>query len=177
MRKNLPLAKVYQLLEPGPVVLLTTARRGRANVMTMSWHMMMEFEPPRVACIVSNRNNSFAALRATKECVIALPARQFADKVVGVGNCSGRDLDKFAKFGLTPEPADTVSAPLIAQCFANLECKVIETRFVNKYGMFILEVVKAWIDPARKNAKTLHHHGYGTFVVDGERIKLKSRMR
>ncbi len=49
--KELPLSKVYQLLEPGPVVLLTTARRGRANVMAMSWHMMIEFEPPQVACV------------------------------------------------------------------------------------------------------------------------------
>ena len=74
MMKDLPLSKVYQLLEPGPVVLLTTARKGRANVMTMSWHMMVEFEPPLVACVLSNANYSFAALRATKECVIAVPA-------------------------------------------------------------------------------------------------------
>jgi flavin reductase (DIM6/NTAB) family NADH-FMN oxidoreductase RutF len=61
--KTLSLSKVYQLLEPGPVVLLTTARRGRANVMTMSWHMMIEFEPPQIACVVSNANHSFAALQ------------------------------------------------------------------------------------------------------------------
>ena len=63
--KDLPLSKVYQLLEPGPVVLLTTARKSRANVMTMSWHMMVEFEPPLVACVVSAANYSFAVLRAT----------------------------------------------------------------------------------------------------------------
>ena len=77
MRK-LPLSKVYQLLEPGPVVLLTTAQRGRANVMAMSWHMMVEFEPPQLACVVSNANYSFEALRATGECVIAIPARTLA---------------------------------------------------------------------------------------------------
>ena len=93
--KDFPLSKVYQFLEPGPVVLLTTASKGRANVMTMSWHMMVEFEPPLIACIVSNRNHSFAALRATKECVIAIPARRLAAKVVKVGNSSGRDIDKF----------------------------------------------------------------------------------
>ena len=95
MMKDLPLSKVYQLLEPGPVVLLTTARKGRANVMTMSWHMMVEFEPPLVACVLSNANYSFAALRATKECVIAVPARKLAAKVVKVGNCSGREVEKF----------------------------------------------------------------------------------
>jgi flavin reductase (DIM6/NTAB) family NADH-FMN oxidoreductase RutF len=177
MMKNLPLSKVYQLLEPGPVVLLTTARKGHANIMTLSWHMMVEFEPPLIACVVSNRNHSFAALRATRECVIAIPAVELASKVVEVGNCSGRTVEKFARFGLTPAPAEHVAAPLVAECFANLECKVADTRFVNKYSIFVLEVLKAWIDPAQKNPKTIHHHGYGTFAVDGEMIKLKSRMR
>ena len=175
--KELALSKVYQLLEPGPVVLLTTAHKGRANVMTMSWHMMIEFEPPQVACIVSNANYSFAALRATRECAIAIPARKLAAKVVKVGNSSGRDTDKFAAFGLSKLPAARVAPPLIAECFANLECKVTDGRLINRYNLFILEVLKAWIDPAQKNPKTIHHRGYGTFVVDGPTIKLKSRMR
>ncbi|MBZ5641933.1 MAG: flavin reductase family protein [Acidobacteriia bacterium] len=175
--KDLPLAKVYQLLEPGPVVLLTTSRKGRVNVMTMSWHMMVEFEPPLVACVVSGANYSFAALRATGECVISIPAVKLASKVVEVGNCSGRDVDKFAAIGLTRAPAAKVAAPLVAECFANLECRVADTRLVNSYNLFILEVLKAWKDPAQKNPRTIHHHGYGTFVVDGKTIKLKSKMR
>jgi flavin reductase (DIM6/NTAB) family NADH-FMN oxidoreductase RutF len=177
MMKEFPLSKVYQLLEPGPVVLLTTSRKGRANVMTMSWHMMVEFEPPLVACVVSDANYSFAALRAARECVIAIPAVKLGSKVVGIGNCSGREVDKFAAFHLTPAPAKTVAPPLIAECFANLECKVADTRMVSQYNLFILEVVKAWRDPAQKNPKTIHHHGYGTFVVDGRTIRLKSKMR
>jgi flavin reductase (DIM6/NTAB) family NADH-FMN oxidoreductase RutF len=177
MMKKLPLSKVYQLLEPGPVVLLTTARRGRANVMTMSWHMMVEFEPPLVACVVSSANSSFAALRATRECVIAIPALKLAPKVVKVGNCSGRDVDKFVRFGLTAMPARRVAPPLVAECFANLECKVADTRLVNRYNLFILEVLEAWVDPAQKQPKTIHHQGYGRFVVDGETIRLTSRMR
>jgi flavin reductase (DIM6/NTAB) family NADH-FMN oxidoreductase RutF len=175
--KNLPLANVYQLLEPGPVVLLTTARNGRANVMTMSWHMMVEFEPPLVACVVSSADYSFAALRATKECVIAIPAAHLAQKIVDIGNCSGSDVAKFEKFGLTPLPAERVKAPLIAECFANLECRVVDSRLVNKYNLFVLEVLKAWTDPGQRNPKTIHHHGYGKFVVDGDTLKLKSRMR
>ena len=174
--KDLPLSKVYQLLEPGPVVLLTTAHKGRANVMAMSWHMMVEFEPPLVACIVSNRDYSFTALRASKECVIAIPALELAPPVVAVGNCSGRRVDKFERVGLTPLPAQRVASPLVAECFANLECKVADTHLVNKYNLFVLEVIKAWIDPAQKNPKTIHHHGYGRFAVDGEMIQLKSKM-
>jgi flavin reductase (DIM6/NTAB) family NADH-FMN oxidoreductase RutF len=175
--RNFPLAKVYETIEPGPVVLLTTADRGRANVMTMSWHMMVDFEPPLIACIVSNAVFSFAALRATGECVIAIPAVKLAPKVVKVGNVSGSDIDKFAKFGLTPVPAERVVAPLIAECFINLECKVKDTRLVDAYGLFILEVLKAWVDPKQKNPKTIHHRGYGKFAVDGKTIKLKSKMR
>jgi len=177
MVRNLTRSRVYQLLEPGPVVLLTTARNERVNVMTMSWHMMVGFEPPLVACLVSEANYSFPALRETGECVLALPAKKLAKKVVAVENCSGRDTDKFAKIGLTPVPAEIVGAPLVAECFANLECKVVDTGFVEKYCLFILEVVMAWRDPAQKNPRMIHHQGYGTFVVDGGTIKLKSKMR
>ena len=170
----LPLSEVYQFIEPGPVVLLTTAHRGRVNVMTMSWHMMVEFTPPLIACVVSSANHSFAALRGSRQCVIAIPARKLAAKVVKIGNSSGRDIDKFAAFGLTALPAESVAAPLIAECFVNLECKVADTRLVNPYCIFILEVVKAWADPAQKNPKTIHHRGYGAFVVDGPTIRLKS---
>jgi flavin reductase (DIM6/NTAB) family NADH-FMN oxidoreductase RutF len=139
--------------------------------------MMVEFEPPLVACVVSGADHSFAALRATKQCVIAIPAAKLAPKVVGIGNCSGRDVDKFERFGLTAAPAARVAPPLVAECFANLECEVIDTGLVNRYNLFVLEVVEAWTDPAQKKPKTIHHHGYGKFVVDGQTIKLKSRMR
>ncbi len=172
--KALPLGKVYQLLEPGPVVLLTTAHKGANNIMTMSWHMMVEFEPPLIACVVSDRDHSFTALKATRQCVIGMPAARLASKVVKIGNCSGRDVDKFAAFKLTPVPARHVTPPLIAECFANLECRVADTRMVNAYCMFVLEVVHAWIDPQRRNALTIHHQGWGRFAVDGRRIRLRS---
>jgi flavin reductase (DIM6/NTAB) family NADH-FMN oxidoreductase RutF len=174
--KELPLAEVYRLIEPGPVVLLTTrSKAGRANVMTMSWHMMVEFTPPTIACVVSRGDFSFAALRSTKECVLAIPSVEEAEKVVKIGNCSGRDTDKFATAWLTPLPAERISAPLVAECFANLECRVIDTRLVNRYDLFVLEVLKAWIDPARPKPKTIHHIGNGAFVVDGEVLHFESR--
>ena len=176
-RQSLPLGKVYGLLEPGPVVLLTTARRGRPNLMPMSWHTMLEFEPPLIGCVVSDRNFSHAALKATRQCVLAIPTVELARQVVRCGNCSGRDSDKFEATGLTALPAKTVAAPLIGECYANLECRVADTRLVNRYGLFLLEVQQAWIDPACKNPHTLHHRGYGSFMVAGETIRLPSRMR
>ncbi len=174
--KAFPLGKVFHLLEPGPVVLLTTFHRGRPNIMTTSWHMMMEFEPPLIGCLVSGANYSFTALRKTRECVIAIPAVDLISKVVDIGNCSGDDVDKFAAFGLTPVAAERVKAPLVAECLANIECKVVDTSLVNKYNMFILEGVKAWSDPKRKERRTFHANGDGTFVVDGRTIDLKTKM-
>ena len=175
MMKPLPLSKVYQLIEPGPVVLLTTrAKNGRANVMTLSWHMMVEFTPPLIACIVSAGNDSFAALRATRECVIAIPAVKLAPLVVKIGNSSGRDMDKFTAFGLATATAKRVKPPLLPQCFANLECRVVETRLVNQLNLFVLEVVAAWHDTHKRRPRTIHHQGYGKFAVDGALIKLKS---
>lgn len=174
--KALPLDKVYQLIEPGPVVLLTTALDGDANVMTMSWHMMMEFVPPRIGCIVSSADHSFTALFKTGECVIAIPSADMAEKVVAIGNCSGRDVNKFTEIGLTALPAQAVAAPLIGECFANLECKVVDRDFVERHNLFVLDVVRAWHDPDRPAPKTLHHKGYGTFVIDGEEVTLASKM-
>src|ERR1019366_5026666 len=122
-KQSVPLSKVYGLLEPGPVVLVTTIRKGRPNIMTLSWHMMMEFEPPLVGCVISNRNYTFGVLKATKECVINIPTVKLAEKVVGCGNTSGATIDKFARFRLTPAAAGRVTAPLIDECYANLECK------------------------------------------------------
>ena len=98
-----------------------------------------------------------------------------ADKVVAIGNCSGRDVDKFARFDLQTATARIVQAPLLPECFVNLECKVIDTRLVNKFALFVLEVAYAWADPARLDSKTLRHRGYGEFVIDGKIVKLKSR--
>ncbi len=171
------LAKVYGLLEPGPVVLVSTARKGKANIMTMSWHTMMEFEPPLLGCVISGRNTSFDTLKATRECVINIPTLDLAKQVVGIGNCSGAKVDKFARFDLTPVAASEVQAPLIGECYASLECRVADTRLVNAYNFFILEVVKAWVDTTVKNPQTLHHRGNGVFAITGETVKLRSRMK
>jgi flavin reductase (DIM6/NTAB) family NADH-FMN oxidoreductase RutF len=157
--------------------MVTTARAGRANVMTMSWHTMIDFEPPLVGCVISNRNHTFGLLTATRECVINIPTVELAKKAVACGNVSGRRVDKFARFGLTPVAAARVRAPLIDECYANLECRVADARMVTKYNLFILEVVKAWIDPSRRDPRTIHHRGRGAFMVAGRTIRLPSRAK
>jgi len=176
-KREYPLEKVYGLLEPGPVVLLTSQKAGTPNVMAQSWHMMLDFEPPLVACVVSNRNYSFVALRETKQCVINIPTAELARKVVGCGNVSGRSVNKFKKFGLTPLEGEEVDVPMIAECYANLECRVVDTRMVERYGVFVLQIMRAWVDSETKWARTLHHRGKGVFMVAGKQLKLPSKKK
>jgi len=143
----------------------------------MSWHTMLEFEPPLVGCVVSDRNFSYAALTSTRECVINIPTVKLADSVVRCGNTSGKSLDKFASFGLTPVAAEKVMPPMIAECYASLECRVVDTRMVNKYGLFVLEVCQAWMDRSLRTPRTIHHRGRGEFMVAGRTIRLPSRMK
>ena len=176
-KTSLPLSEVYRLLEPGPVVMVTSSRHGRANVMTMSWHTMVDFEPPLIACVISNRDYTFGIVKSTRECAINIPTVEIARKVVGCGNTSGRTVDKFKKFRLTALPATHVAAPLISECYASLECKVIDISMAGKYNLFVLEVVKAWIDRSKRDPRTIHHCGRGVFMVAGRRIKLPSKMK
>ena len=175
--RSLPLGRVYGLLETGPVVLVTTAGEGPPDAMAMSWHTMMEFEPPLVGCVMSDRDYTASRLLRSKECVIAIPTVEIAGKVVRCGNTSGRDVDKFARFGLTALPALRVKAPLVAECYANLECRLFDKRLAPRYGFIVLEVVKAWIDPAVKDPRTIHHRGHGKFMVAGRTIRIASRMK
>ena len=176
-KKSLSLSSVYRLLEPGPVVLVSTASKGKTDIMAMSRHMMIEFEPPLVGCVISNRNHTFNLVKATKECVINLPTVELAAQVVGCGNTSGRRTDKFKKFDLTPVAGARVKAPLIEECYANLECQVVDMQMAARYNIFILEVLKAWIDPSKKQPRTMHHRGKGTFMVAGRTITLPSKMK
>jgi flavin reductase (DIM6/NTAB) family NADH-FMN oxidoreductase RutF len=170
---ELPIEKAFMLIEPGPVILVTTNDKGRNNIMTISWHMVMDFTP-QIALTTGPWNYSFQALIHTGECVLAVPTTDLAQKVVGIGNCSGAKVDKFEKFELTPLPAADVKAPLIAECLACLECRV--TDYLQPQGIFVLKGIRAWIDNGRKERRTFHANGDGTFVVDGSTLNLRSLM-
>lgn len=169
-------SKAYLLLEAGPIVLVTTANKGRSNVMTMGFHMVMQHAPPLIGCIIGPWDHSFEALKATKECVIGIPTVDLAETVVDIGNCSGERQDKFETFGLTKADAKAVGAPLITECLANIECRVADDSQVGRYNLWILEAVAIWVDDNRKERRTLHHNGDGTFTVDGNKLDLRERM-
>ncbi len=172
MRK-MQISKAFTLIESGPVVLVTTNDGKKKNIMTISWNMVVDFTP-MFAITTGPWNYSFAALRKTKECVIAIPTVDLLNKVVGVGTCSGADTDKFEKFGLTPVKGKHVQAPLIKECLANIECKVLD--IVKKHNIVVLEGVAAYFDNSRKEKRTVHAVGDGTFVVDGRKLNRREMM-
>lgn len=169
----LDLGKAFTLIEPGPVILVTTHDGQKANIMTLSWTMVMDFTP-RFAITTGEWNYSFTALRKHRECVIAIPTVDLLDKVVGIGTCSGADIDKFSRFALTPVPAQYVRAPLIKECLANIECKVID--IIERHNILVLEGLAAHFDTAREEKRTIHAVGDGTFIVDGQTLDRREMM-
>jgi flavin reductase (DIM6/NTAB) family NADH-FMN oxidoreductase RutF len=176
-KKNLPVEEVRRYLEPGPVVLVSSCWKGRANVMTMGWHTVMEFSPSLVGCIIAEGNYSHALIRKSGECVINIPTADMLDLVVDIRNCSGAQIDKFEKFGLEIAPAERVSAPLLTQCYANLECRLFDKQLIGKYDFFIFEVVQAHVAVRPKTPQTVHYTGDGVFMISGQTVSRRRRFR
>lgn len=170
---ELELNKAFTLMESGPVVLVTTHDGNNDNIMTISWTMVMDFTPV-FAITTGEWNHSFTALRKSKECVIAIPTVDMLDTVVGIGTCSGKDTNKFVKFKLTPVQGRLVKAPLIKECLANLECKVVD--IIEKHNIVVLEAVAAYLDTTRNEKRMVHAVGDGTFIVDGRRLDRRTMM-
>jgi flavin reductase (DIM6/NTAB) family NADH-FMN oxidoreductase RutF len=174
-KTDFPVSQVRRYLEPGPIVLVSSKSRGKTNIMTMGWHMVMEFSPSLIGCLISSGNHSHGMIRDSRECVINLPTTKLTDQVVGIGNTSGSEIDKFAEFGLTADEASEVDAPLIRECHANFECRVHDDVLVDKYNVFIFEVVKAHVAPSPRYPQTLHYTGDGVFMVAGKIISRRSQ--
>lgn len=159
-------------MESGPVVMVATRSRGRDNLMTISWTMVLDFDGG-LAITTGAWNHSFAALRRKRECVIAIPGADLMKTAVDVGMCSGTDVDKFTKFHLTPKRASNVGAPLVAECLFNIECRV---EAIHRNGIVVLRAVKAWQNTSRREKRVFHAVGDGTFVIDGPKVDLRRRM-
>jgi flavin reductase (DIM6/NTAB) family NADH-FMN oxidoreductase RutF len=166
-KADFPVSNVRRFLEPGPIVLVSSAHKGATNIMTMGWHMIMETEPSLIGCYIWTENHSFEMIRRSRQCVINVPTVDLAAAVVKIGNSSGRDIDKFSEFGLTPKPGTQVRAPLIDECYASLECRLVDSSLIRKYSLFVLEVVHAHVAAAPKTPKTIHYRGDGAFMISG----------
>ena len=176
-KRDFPVSDIRHYLEPGPIVLVSSKWRDKANIMTMGWHAVMEFSPALVGCVIASGNHSFKMIRSSKQCVINVPTADIATTVVKIGNCSGAGVDKFQRFKLSATDAEEIDAPLIAQCPVSLECRLADDALVDKYNFFIFEVVKAHSAPSPKNPKTIHYRGEGEFMVAGRSRNLRKLFR
>ncbi len=173
--KKTDLSRCLLFIEPGPVVLVSSynLETKQPNLMTISWTIALDFNH-HIALCTGPWNYSFDLIMKTKECVVAIPPASMAETVVKIGDISGKDCDKFEKFGIKQLEAEKTDAPLIDGCVANLECKVVD--FVKKYGLIILEVVNVWENEELKDEKLFHAYGDGKFVKDGEKMDLRKFM-
>ena len=174
---DLPVSQIRRYLEPGPIVLVSSAHGGTHNIMTMGWHTVIAFTPSLIGCVIAGGNHSFDLIRKSRDCVINLPTTLLTDTVVGIGNTTGAEIDKFERFGLPEQTAERVEAPLIAECHANFESRLADDALVDKYNFFIFEVVKAHVAKSPKHPETLHYTGDGVFMLSGKIISRRSQFR
>lgn len=171
--EELELQKAFMLVEPGPVTMISTMNDGKPNVMTLTWITVMDWTP-RFALVTGPWNYSYEALIGSRECVIGIATADLVETILDVGTVSGQDVDKFARFGLTALPASHVAAPLIGECWANIECRVVD--HIAQHDMFVLDGIKAWTNPDHRDKRLLHAVGDGTFTADGEIFHRRARM-
>lgn len=169
-KRDFPVNNVRQFLEPGPVVLVSSKWKEKTDIMTMGWHMVLWEEPSLLACMIWDQNFSHELIKKSKECVINIPTAEMAKTVVLIGNTSGADIDKFSQFKLTQGKAKKVNAPLIDECFASFECRLIDSQMIKKYNLFIFEVVKAHVAKSPRFPKTIHYRGHGKFMISGSTV-------
>lgn len=178
-----PLAKAYRLLNHGPTVLVSAAHGGQRNVMAAAWAMAVDFEPCKVAVVLDKQTWTRELLEAEGSFVLNVPCVAQVDLVQTVGNTTGRDVDKFAAYGIETLAGERVSAPLIAGCVAWLECRLLpEAHNQQGYDLFLGEVVAAqadtrvfrdghWDFAGQDRLRTLHHVAGGHFLVIGDGIQ------
>jgi len=146
-------------LYPVPVVLATCGTE-KPNVITLAWVGTVCSDPPTIGIGVRPGRYSHALIEEAGEFVINIPGEDLLEVTDRCGHVSGRDIDKFAAFDLTPEPASEVGTPLIAECPVNMECKVVQKIPLGAHDLFLGEIVAVHVDEAVLD-ETGRHIDYG----------------
>ena len=166
--------RAFTYMESGPVILVTTNDGKKDNVMTISWHMVMDFRP-HIAISTGPWNESFQTILDTKECVINIPSVDRAEDVIKAGTINGSEADKFELLHFQKQKGVCTKAPLITDSIASLECRLVD--YVAEHGLLILEAVCLWENPEKTETRTFHANGDGTFFADGEFFNYRESMR
>ncbi len=147
MKKEVKLNRAYRLVEPGCVVLVTSGTLKQPNVMTFSWQTPVNISNPCLILLVMNKvRYSYKLIKQNKELVINIPGEEMLEQTHYAGTKSGKNIDKFRETGLTPVPAELVEPPLIEECSAHLECKVVNIFKMQTHDLLICEVIRAIAD-------------------------------
>jgi flavin reductase (DIM6/NTAB) family NADH-FMN oxidoreductase RutF len=132
---------------PDPVALVTVADgAGGANIITLAWVGMASSDPRSVSIAIRPTRHSNELLKATGEFCLNIPGQELVRQTDWCGVHSGRDFDKWAETGLTPEPSEHIAAPRIAECRYALECRVVETLQLGVHDLFVGTVLGAFAD-------------------------------
>lgn len=174
-RTAFPVERTRRFLEPGPVVLISTAWNDARAIMTCGWHMMLGYD--LVGTYIWQANHSHELARRSRECVINLPTEALLDTVVRIGNCSSAEADKFERFGLTAVPARDVQAPMVGECHASFECRLHETRITADYPLFVWRVLRVHAASSPRDPRTVHYRGEGRFMVAGKEVSRRRLFR
>lgn len=172
--ESYPVSLVHRLIEPGPTVMITAAGQEWSTIMTNGFNMPVRHDGT-LAVVIGPWDATYEALHRSRECVIAIPGVDLLETTADIGNCSSAETNKWERFGLTPLPATTVEAPLIAECTANIECVVVDGSLTEDYNLWILRAQAAWRLPDA-GAVEFHHRGNGTFTENGAFHDLRDRM-
>ena len=139
--------KPGNMLNPVPAVMVSCAdREGKPNIITIAWAGTVCTNPPMVSISVRPSRYSYDIIEKTGEFIINLTTEKLARACDYCGVVSGRDVDKFAKTGLTPIPVEGVSVPGIAESPVSIACRVVEERALGSHTMFLAEVVGVTAD-------------------------------
>ncbi|MFC1517644.1 flavin reductase family protein [Candidatus Margulisiibacteriota bacterium] len=171
---EIPLEVSTRLINHGPVSLLTSAYQDQRNIMALAWLMPASHTPRYVAIAITPKRYSYELIQKGKEFVLNLPPVSFKEFMLKCGKCSGRNVDKFQEFKIKTLPAQKVSAPLVEDCVAHIECTLKEDTKAGDHRLLIGEIVAASADEGIvkpdgivdiKKAKMLHHLGSTSFGV------------
>lgn len=177
-----------RLINHGPTVLVTSTHGPHRNVMAAAWSMPVEFTPPRIAIVIDKHTWTRELISASGAFGVCIPGAALVDLTYAVGNVSGRELDKFARYGIIASHGLQFGVPLIEHgCAAWLECRLIpEPHAEETYDTCFGEVVAAAADPRvfadgrwifdmeNEALHTIHHLGGGTFVRAGNPVQAKA---
>jgi flavin reductase (DIM6/NTAB) family NADH-FMN oxidoreductase RutF len=178
-----------RLINHGPTVLVISAAGDRRNVMAAAWSMPVEFNPPRIAVVIDKHTYTRELVMESGTFGICIPGAAMMDMTYAIGSITGRDIDKFEKYGISPTTGPVLGLPLIeTNCAAWVECKLIrEPHTEQAYDTCFGEIVSAaadrrvfenghWkFDGSNAPLHTIHHLGAGNFVQVSGMVSVKRR--